>query len=242
MILVVAAAVLAAGLMIGLTGVGGVLVVPALTALGNVQLERAIAASLLGFLIAGTPAALVHLRRNKVPLGRALALGGGAGAGALAGAFTLEQLPAPAVRLFIAVLATASGIYAFVRAGRSSTASRPEPVTAALLPLALLIGYASAISGTGGPVLLVPILLLLGARAESAIALGLAIQVPVTALATAVNVAKGRLDFGLATVLAALLVLGMLAGTRIAARLSPAASMRAVALVLIFVGVAYGMR
>ena len=241
MILVVGAAVLAAGLMIGLTGVGGVLVVPALTALGNVDLERAIAASLVGFLLAGTPAAVVHLRRNQVPFGRAAALGVAAGAGAVVGAFTLHQLPASAVRLFIAALATASGIYALVRAGRSATAARTEPGTAIVLPLALLVGYASAISGTGGPVLLVPILLLLGARAESAIALGLAIQIPVTALATAVNIGKGRLDVNLAALLAVLLVLGMLAGTRIAARLSPSASLRAVGTVLVFVGLAYGI-
>jgi hypothetical protein len=121
-------------------------------------------------------------------------------------------------------------------------AQRAEPATFILLPLTLLVGYASAISGTGGPVLLVPILLLLGARAESAIALGLAVQVPVTALASAVNVANGRLDLELAALLALLLVLGMLAGTRLAARLSPPATMRAVGILLIFVGLAYGAR
>ena len=53
MTLAVAVAALLAGVLIGLTGIGGVLVAPALTEFAAVPLERAIAASLLGFLIAG---------------------------------------------------------------------------------------------------------------------------------------------------------------------------------------------
>lgn len=240
MIAAVGLAVLLAGAMIGLTGIGGVLVVPALTALGNVALDRAVAASLLGFLVAGVPAAVVHLRRTRVPARQALVLGLLAGAGALAGAWTLDRLPEAAVRVFIALLAISSGCYALSRAGAATSAPRVLP-TVLIGPLALVIGYASAISGTGGPVLLVPVLLLLGTAARTAIALGLAVQIPVTALATAVNFAEGRVDLALAAPLAALLILGMAAGTWLSGRLSPRATMRCVAITLIAVGVAYGM-
>lgn len=239
MLLVVAAAVLAAGLMIGLTGIGGVLVVPALTALGGIALERAVAASLLAFLIAGVPAAVVHLRRTKVPAAQAIALCACAGPGALAGALSFDWLPGHAVRPFIALLAVCSGAYALMRSHvvREGTG----PGIALLAPLSLAIGYASAISGTGGPVLLVPILLLLGATARTAIALGLAIQIPVTALASAVYFAKGRVDLGLAATIAAVMLLGMTGGTWLSGRLSAQATMRAVAIILIAVGVAYGL-
>lgn len=241
MIFAVGLAVLVAGAMIGLTGIGGVLVVPALTALGNVALERAVAASLLGFLVAGVPAAVVHLRRTRVPARQALVLGLLAGTGALAGASTLDRLPESAVRAFIALLAISSGLYALWRS-RTPASGANEVRIAVVAPLALVVGYASAISGTGGPVLLVPILLLLGVMANTAIALGLAIQIPVTALATAVNLAKGRVDLALATPLAALLLLGMAGGTWASARLSPRATLRCVAITLIGVGVAYGLK
>lgn len=67
MLWTVAAASLIAGLMIGLTGIGGVLVVPALTEFAGVPVDRAIAASMFGVLFAGVPAAFVHLRRAQLP-------------------------------------------------------------------------------------------------------------------------------------------------------------------------------
>jgi uncharacterized membrane protein YfcA len=62
------------GLLIGLTGIGGVLVVPALTELGELGVERAVAAALFGFLICGSFAAFVHLRRTRLDAGALLAL------------------------------------------------------------------------------------------------------------------------------------------------------------------------
>jgi uncharacterized membrane protein YfcA len=47
------------------------------------------------------------------------------------------------------------------------------------------VGYVSALTGTGGPVSLMPVLLALKVDVLSAVGLGQAIQVPIGALATA---------------------------------------------------------
>ena len=234
----VAAAILIAGLMIGLTGIGGVLVVPALTGFAAVPLDRAIAASMIGFLAAGVPAAVLHIRRSPPHMPHVWLGGALAAAGSAAGALTLDAFPAQGVRLFIAALAIGSGGYALFR--REPRTGKPI-ATPPLALLALVIGYGSAISGTGGPVMMIPALLFLGMPVREAIALGVAVQVPITLVATVVNFAKDRLDAPLAATIAVVLLCGTLAGTWLSGRLSRRAVTTSVALVLMATGAWYGL-
>jgi uncharacterized membrane protein YfcA len=236
-LLTVAATALAAGLLIGLTGIGGVLLVPVLTQVAGVPLDRAVAASLLGFLIAGVYAAFVHLRRARLPPGPVATLCTAAAAGAVAGAATLDWLPGSAVRLFITFLCLGSGLHALFMKEVQKTGI---PSTPALGLLGAAVGYASAISGTGGPVTLIPLLLFLGTPAGPAVALGLAAQLPIALSATAVYALEGRIDFRLGATLAALLVAGTFIGARLSSRLSGRGLVTAVALALVCVGLWYG--
>jgi uncharacterized membrane protein YfcA len=237
LIWIVGATALAAGLLVGLTGIGGVLLVPVLTGMADVPLERAIAACMLALLLAGIYAALVHLRRARLPLRPVAMLCLAAASGAAFGAATLDFLPGTGVRLFVAGLALASGVHALL--SRHSPGER-IPATALLAALGLAVGYGSAISGTGGPVMLIPILLALRTPVASAVALGLAAQLPIAAAATVVYGAQGRIDVPLALTLAALLVAGTYAGARLASRLSGRALTAAVAWTLVGVGLWFG--
>ena len=102
------------------------------------------------------------------------------------------------------------------------------------------VGCASAWSGTGGPVLLLPVLIFARMPLMPAVAMAQVIQLPIAAAATAVNFAAGRLDLGLGLVLAMLVLVGWWVGRRIAQSMSVRALQRAVALGLIAVGLAYG--
>ncbi|HEX6267072.1 MAG TPA: sulfite exporter TauE/SafE family protein, partial [Burkholderiales bacterium] len=186
------------------------LLVPVLTQAG-VPLERAIAASLLGFLVAGLYAAFVHLRRARLEMQPVIMLCVAAAAGAAFGASTLDRLPAGAVRLFIALLCLASGVNALVSRRPADT---HIPSSRMLGGLGLAVGYASAISGTGGPVTLIPLLLALRTPAMAAVALGLAAQLPIALSATMVYGMEGRLDPALGATLGVLLVAGTYAGAR----------------------------
>lgn len=223
--------------MIGVTGIGGVLVVPALTEFAGVPLDRAIAASMFGFLFAGLPAAFVHLRRARLPAQPVLALGIASMAGAVLGAVTLDWLAARAVRLFVALLALASGVHAL---SSKHPPGNDMPSRGVLVLLGLAVGYGSAISGTGGPVMLIPLLLALRTPVSQAIALGLAAQMPITLSATVVNAAAGRIDVPLGATLGVLLIAGTFSGAWLSGRLSRRALTVAVALGLIGVGLWYG--
>jgi uncharacterized membrane protein YfcA len=239
MTLAVAVAAAIAGALIGLTGIGGVLLVPALTEFAAVPVERAVAASMMAFLVAGVVAAFVHLRHADFDFRLLLALCAASAAGALAGAGSLELLPANAVRIFISLLALASGLHALLAPHRPSAQRLPAPGTFGALGLA--VGYGSAISGTGGPVLLIPILLALRVPARAAVALGLAAQLPISLTATAVNVLAARIDFGLGGMLSALVLAGALGGSALSRHLPGRHMTVVVAITLIAVGLWYGL-
>ena len=234
MIWVVGATALVAGLLVGLTGIGGVLLVPVLTGAAGLPLERAVAACMLGFLFSGLYSALIHLRRARLPAGPVVALCTTAACGAALGAATLDWLPELGVRLFVAALALASGLHAL--ATRHTDGGR-IPGATLLAILGLFVGYGSAISGTGGPVMLIPILLALRTPVPAAIALGVTAGMPITAAATAVYAAEGRIDLPLALTLAALLIAGTWAGAQLSLRLHGRALTAAVAWTLIGVGI-----
>jgi uncharacterized membrane protein YfcA len=238
LIWIVGATALAAGLLVGLTGIGGVLLVPVLTGVAGLALERAVPACMFGFLFSSLYAAFIHLRRARLSARPVAALCVAAACGAALGAATLEGLPELGVRLFVAALALASGLHALashrVRAERT-------PGAGLLAVLGVAVGYGSAISGTGGPVMLIPILLALGTPVPSAIALGVAAGLPITAAATVVYGLEGRIDVRLALTLAALLVAGTWAGARLLARLSGRALTVTVAWTLVGVGLWFGV-
>lgn len=231
------ALVLLAGLFIGATGIGGVLVVPALTDGAGVAIDRAIAASMFGFLLTGLAALALQRRLREVPLRELAALGAAAVAGAALGAWIVDWVSALHLRLFIAALAIASGVHAL--AARATARPARRLPASAYGGLGLLVGCGSALSGTGGPVLLLPVLMALHVPIGSAIALAQAIQVPIAVSATGVNAAHGRLDLGLGLAVGAVLVAGTVAGLRFAHRADPQLLKKAVAWGLVALGFWY---
>lgn len=235
--------VLLGGVAIGATSIGGVVVVPALSGLGGVATERAVAAASFGFAFAGVAAFLV-----RQPPAPATACTGdpaptfgwtavlGAGGGAALGAATLAWLPARAVALVVALLAIGSGLHALLGGG-GARQRLPGPVALALL--GLVVGALSAWSGTGGPVVLLPLLALLGWPAIQAVEAAQRVQLPVAAAATLVNLAAGRLDAWLGAAIGALLLAGWAFGRHLARRMSVQRLRQAVALALIATGVAF---
>ena len=226
-----------AGAAIGATSIGGVLVVPALSTLLGVPLPEAIAASSLAFLVTGAYAltgnasgALAHLRRDA-PLMLAALLGAGAGAALTAWA------PGDAVRGWIGLLALASGAHALWRLHRPDPrADHPWPGLGGQLALGLGVGLGSALSGTGGPVMLLPILLLMRRPLSRAIVAAQVIQLPIAIASSATHALAGRLDWRLGATIAVALLLGAWAGRRLARRANPRPLQAATAAVLLATG------
>ncbi len=243
----VLALVLCAGLGIGMTGIGGVLVVPGLSALEGMPLTRAVPASTLAFLFTGIVATLkLQWQRRaagasgpQVDRHALLALQTAALLGAALGAFSLRWLPATGMHLALALLALGSGLQTLLaRAAPGHPAALPARAT--LAGIGLAVGLGSAWSGTGGPILLLPVLMALAQPTRAAIAMAQAIQLPIALAATAVNWWAGQLDWALGLALGAVLVLGWAVGDRLAARTSTARLRQLLGAVLVVLGLWYG--
>ncbi|MCA0243993.1 MAG: sulfite exporter TauE/SafE family protein [Proteobacteria bacterium] len=238
--------VLLCGLAVGATSIGGVMVVPLLTGLLGLAPASAVAASSLAFAFSGAAALATRApvaasagmdadTDNDALPGWPLQLA--ALVGALLGALTLAWLPAGAVRMAVGVLALFSGLYTLFGARWRPRHDRLRPWM--LAPLGLLVGCGSAWSGTGGPVLLLPLLTLLGRPLPPALAAAQRVQLPVALAASAVNLWAGRLDVALGCGLGVLVLAGWFAGRWVARRLPLAGLQRAVALALVATGAAY---
>jgi hypothetical protein len=88
--------------------------------------------------------------------------------------------------------------------------------TATLVGVGAGTGFLSSLSGTGGPLVLVPVLIALNLPAIMAIGLSQAIQLPVAIAATIGNILYGELDLNLAGTLAASLTVGSWYGAKLA--------------------------
>ena len=225
---------LAVGVLIGCIGIGGVLLVPSLTYIGGMQVHVAIATCMFSYLFSGAVGAVEYARRGSIRWSMSGWLCAGAMPGAFLGAVTVSVVPAVYLELLIAALILFSGAHALFR--RAGSAGGRVPGNAQLAVIGAVTGYGSAMSGTGGPLLLVPILVWLKMPVLTAVGLSQVIQLPIAALATWGNLVYGNVDIAVGLGIAILLMAGVAAGARIAHWVPARVLRRIVALVLLAVG------
>ena len=224
------------GVLIGAIGVGGVLLVPVLTYVGGIAIHVAIASAMVAYFFAGGVGTIEFSRRGSIRWSDAAWLAGGAMPGAFAGAAATSVVPAFALELLIALLIIASALNALLGRGPPGGTFR-APEKRSLVLIGVVTGIASSMSGTGGPLVLIPILLWLHVPVLAAVGLSQVIQLPISAFATAGNILYGAIDLPVAAALSVLLMAGVWFGARIAHRVSSIALKRFVSLMLLGVGV-----
>lgn len=238
--LATALAILLAGWLIGATGIGGVLVVPVLNQLQGTPLPQAIGAASLAFALPGIAAAW-RLHKGGMPLpAGTLVLIVAALPGAALGALLVHHVSTRWLLAGLAVLALASGLWGLRRKPATHDAA-PLPLMA-MVALGVGVGLGSALTGTGGPVLLVPLLMLLHQPLRTTVPVAQAIQLPVAICAAAGHAWLGALDWRLACVLGVVLLAGALAGQWAAPRTPALALHRLVCILLILTGAWYALR
>lgn len=237
-----ALAVLLAGALIGATGIGGVLVVPALTQFGGLELELSIAAAALAFALPGA-AALVWLGRSGAWSLRWNALLAGAVPAAAGGALLVHDIDPGWLFAGVAALALFSGARGLLQRPQEAIATaQPEPRFLTLLALGAAVGFGSALTGTGGPVLLVPALMLMRQPVERTVAAAQAIQLPVALCAGAGHALAVAVDWPLALLLGVVLLGGSIGGQAAARKLPVRSLQRVVSVLLLLVGGWFGWR
>jgi uncharacterized membrane protein YfcA len=225
-----------AGSLIGCVGIGGVILVPALVYVAGVPLPTAIAAAMLAFLVSGVVGLYVFARAGTIDWRPTAWLCLGAAPAAFAGAQLVSAAPEALIELLIGVLTAAAGIHALTH--RENTERRREAALSApaLTAIGAATGLASAVTGTGGPLVLLPILVRLEVPVLAALGSAQAIQLPIAAAATGANIASGMLDVPLGLTIGAGIALGTAAGAK-AAHALPITRLRSlVAALLVLVG------
>jgi uncharacterized membrane protein YfcA len=212
---------LLAGTLIGAVSIGGVIVLPLLIGFGNMAPEEAIQLSLAGFMATGLAAML----RGGKDLTTSIPLLLAAVPGAVMGSIGVHYLPPVVIVWLIALLAigsTAAGM--LPRRSEGGSTARLSPALG--VALGIVTGAGSALTGSGGPLVLAPLLRLLHVEIRQTIRFAQAVQLPVAAAATLTHLGYVRLDVLKASLLATALVCGLLIGEAIQARAATACLVR----------------
>ncbi len=222
------------GLLIGTIGVGGVLLPPALVHLLGFDIHAAAGTSSWCFLFTGVVGTLAHARGRAMPWTLVGGLTLGAAPGAALGALANGLVSATVVWLTLGTITLGAGLH---RLRNRSGGERTRLPTGIAVTTGAVVGFGSALTGTGGPVLLVPVLLVLEVAPLAAVAASQVIQLPLVLFAVLGYSATGSVHFGLGTILGSVAAVGTVAGALIATRL-PAQRLRTVAATtLVAVGV-----
>ena len=227
--------VIAVGILIGGVGIGGVLLVPSLKYIGSVPVHIAIGACMVGYIITGSIGALIYAKHGTINWPLAIKICIGALPGAYLGSFILPYISATILELVIGILILVSGLDTIIRQKKQVETRLPSSNTE-LISIGFITGIGSALTGTGGPLLLIPILLWRKAPILTAIGLSQVVQVPISLTATAGNFMHSVVDFKLGLVLGLILGIGAIAGARLAHYLPIDILKKIVAMLLIGVG------
>ena len=229
------------GVLVGCVGIGGVLLPPALAYVGGLDLHLAMATSMWSFLYTGLVGTMAYSRRNSMDWRMVLWLGVGIVPAAMLGALSNAALPAEVLTVLLATLISATGVNAFAKAPSAERAVHSfSPLL--LLQIGAVVGFGSALTGTGGPVLLVPILVFLRAPTLAAIGVSQVVQIPVAIFSTFGYVLFGQVDFYLGITLGLIAAAGVMIGTSIAHAVPILTLRRIVAVSLIGAGILIAMR
>ncbi len=222
------------GLLIGTIGVGGVLLPPALVHLYGLDIHAATGTSSWSFLFTGVVGTLAYARQRSMPWPLVGRLTLGAAPAATLGALTNGLVPATVVWLLLGAITLGAGAYRLCGSGPGG--DRTGLPTATAVVTGAVVGFGSALTGTGGPVLLVPVLLVLGVAPLAAVAASQVIQLPLVVFAVLGYATSGSVHFGLGAVIGGLASVGVVGGALITRRLAQATLRRVAAIVLVAVG------
>jgi len=225
---------LIAGLLIGAAGIGGVILVPLLVYVAGIDIHTSIAASVAAFFVSGLVGTVTYSQRGIIQWPDFVSVCVGAIPGALLGAYVLPEIESYFLTLFIALVLILSAVRQFIHSDSSNpvdpTRNRPKYQLAFV---GLVTGFLSVLSGTGGPLVLLPLLTWLSVPLITAIGLSQVIQLPIASFATLGNVLNSLIDWKLVIFLAFGIAFGSFVGAKAAERL-PVAHIKTLVAFLLF--------
>lgn len=193
MLPVIAVMNLIVGTLVGVSGIAGFLLPIVFTGYLGMDLSLSLALSFISFLTSGIIGSYRYQRQGQMDLKFGVLVGIGSIAGAVLGVRLNFMIPLTTAKMFLYLVVLASGLSILVKkdkpeaapSGYSSDDSSTvlpsgSPVYTGLLgnkPFVLLFGFITgaicALSGAGGPILVMPILVTLGMPVRTAVGVSL---------------------------------------------------------------------
>jgi uncharacterized membrane protein YfcA len=234
-----AAIAVVVGFFIGAVGPGGILLIPAFVILGGLDIHQATATTLFVFLFTGVLGTWMLYRRGHVYWRIAVPVCIGSVAFSYLGALVNAMVESRLLTIVIAAVIIFSGAYLLLPARRAEGSyrdGRGAPQQALLLAIGALSGFGSGLSGAGGAVFCVPLMLIFGFMPFAAIGTSQVLQIVVATFGTIGNLQYGSVDFIAAAWVAVFALVGVVIGVRTAHAASALVQRRMVAGLCVVVG------
>jgi uncharacterized membrane protein YfcA len=231
---------LAVGTLIGAVGVGGVLLVPVLIYLTELDVHQAMATALCTFVATGVVGTYAFQRQGSIEWWATVLLCSGALLCGYLGAMVNAWVEAEVLTVVLALLILGAGLYTITSAfgfREPAFAGRPLPQNLLLLGLGSVAGFSSGLTGTGGPLVAVPLMIMFGFPPLMSIGAGQVIQIVAALSGTLGNLRYGQIDFSLVPLIALCQVLGVLLGVKIVHAVNVVLVRQFVAWLCVMVGV-----
>lgn len=227
------------GTLIGAVGIGGVLLIPALSAFAGLGIHEAMATALFTFIFTGITGTILFQRRGSIDWRITVPVCGGAVFCAFIGAW-MNSLTRPSMlALILAGIIIFAGVYTLATwrgLQQPPLQNRPQAQQSLLLGIGATAGFGSGFTGVGGPALSVPIMVLFGFPTLSSIGTSQVIQIIAAASGTLGNLQFGTINFGIAGVVTVLEIAGVFLGARIVHAVNADSLRKFVAVLCIVVG------
>lgn len=177
-VILIAALNLVVGACIGLTGIAGFLLPMFYTGFLGMPAAESLALSFSAFLISGVLGSVNYHKSGNLDVKPALVLSAGSLIGAVGGVRINVLIPEETMQIILYLVVLVSGVSILVRSrGKETSGSRQIRLGKGAMMMYFLLGIVTgavcAASGAGGPVLVMPLLTLLGFPAHTAVGMSL---------------------------------------------------------------------
>ena len=209
---------LVVGALIGAVGIGGILLVPGLVVLGQLGIHPASATALFTFLFTGIASTWLFARRGSLDVRASGWVCAGAVLSSFAGAYVNSLTNALVLARIIGTVIALAGLNVLFPLRRPAVSGEKRGGPALLLGVGIAAGFGSGLTGAGGPLFSVPIMLGLGFPPLMTIGVSQLLQVISAVSGTLGNLAYGSVDFRVALWITPFELIGVAVGVAIAHR------------------------
>ena len=228
------------GVLIGAVGIGGILLIPALTAFAGLGIHEAMATALFTFIFTGITGTVMFQRRGSIDWRVTTPVCFGAVLFAFGGAWMNALTRPKALAIILAVIIIFAGSYTLAtwRGLRQPVYHGKNQAQQALLAtIGSISGFGSGLTGVGGPALSVPLMVMFGFPALTSIGASQVIQIIAALSGTLGNLQFGTVNFKIAAVVTLLEIAGVFVGARIVHAVNAEPLRKSVGVLCIAVGV-----